>query len=438
MKASAPQQNAWRITSLANKDSVTKRKHCKSTQQQNGNSVPTISIVLPVYNMEQYIRETIDSILNQSFSDFELLCIDDGSTDKTHQLLEGYAARDNRIKLIRQKNLGPGAARNKGLELASGAYVIMLDADDLYHPSMIEKMYEKAISVDADIVVTRSTQFEDKTNRNLESWWTVNISQIPNKEVFSPLEMRDYIFSAFLGWPWDKLYKRSFIEENEIRYPALSNSEDLYFVFLSLARAQRISVIEESLIRHRVGRQGSVSNSRANEPLAFYTSSCLLKQQLRKDSELYEAYSWGFLNWAFGYMLWNIETMTNERARTIQLRALANDEFPELEIGLHSSAFFSLEPNYYERYCALLEEATGCNRRSSTKRGGRLLSRLIQFLCILQDNGLAYSMQRSLNWLARKVLHLNSDETASPKLKRGEDLPMTPSRFIASQTKNPS
>lgn len=400
--------------------------------------MPAISVILPIYNMENYIEETLDSIVGQSFKDFELLCVDDGSTDSSLSIIQSYCQTDSRIKIISQNNSGPGAARNAGLDQARGDYVCMLDADDIYEEQMFRKMYDKAVTTNADIVVTRSTQFEDETGKKLESWWTLNISQIPLKEVFNARDMRDFIFSAFIGWPWDKLYKRSFIERFKIRYPSLPNSEDLYFVFLSLAKAQRISIIDETLINHRVGRTNSVSNSRSKEPLAFYRSTCLLKDELKKDPALYSDLSWGFLNWAFGYMLWNIETMTDQTGRAIQLDALLNDGFPELEISSHSPAYFSLEPGSYDRYLALLHEATGQSNTNIVRSRKRvILPRCIQFLSLINEKGLAQAIRRTLGWVTRRIGRQKIQQRVGQvNQQRAEDFAVSGSLFQEKNQRN--
>lgn len=403
--------------------------------------MPSISIILPVYNAERYLSDTLTSILDQSFTDFELICIDDGSTDSSLHILESYSRVDDRIQIITQDNSGPGAARNAGLEVAIGKYTIMLDADDLYDPAMLETLFTKAETINADVVVARSTQFDDETNEIIESWWTINIHQIPNKDVFSPLEMRDFIFTAFIGWPWDKLYRRDFIEEHKIRYPELPNSEDLYFVFLSLAKAHAIGIIETPLIRHRTNRSGSVSGSRSKAPLAFYDSTCQLKAELKKDPDLYQALSWSFLNWAFGYMLWNIETMNDMAARAEQLDALINDKFQELEIPLHSPAFFSLEPSAYQRYIALLEEAAGKNTSTTIVRKNKvLLRRLIRILIILQDEGIRSLASRGVRWIKRKTTKRSvGTTTQNPNLAyRGSDFSLSGRKYLDSETSSSS
>ena len=125
--------------------------------------MPEISVIIPVYNASSFIAETLDSLTRQTFSDFELICVDDGSTDKTPQILETYAKQDQRIVILRQDNMGPGAARNKGLDSARGNYVCMLDADDLYDEQMLEIMHNRSLETDADVVVCRCEMFDDPT-----------------------------------------------------------------------------------------------------------------------------------------------------------------------------------------------------------------------------------------------------------------------------------
>lgn len=388
--------------------------------------MPQISIVLPVYNMEHYLKTTIDSILSQSFSDFELICIDDGSSDSSMKLLSEYSSRDSRVSAYTQRNAGPGVARNSGLDKATGKYIMMLDADDIYHPDMLELLYNKAVYLNADIVACKSSRFDNETKIKLDSWWMLNEAQIPEEEPFSCRNMPDYIFTAFMGWPWDKMFSRAFIEKHGLRYPELSNSEDLYFVFLALAKAERIGVVEKELIDHRDNRKESVSRSRAKDPLAFYTSTCLLKTELQKDPELYQRLSWGFLNWAFGYMVWNIETMDEPKAKAIQLDALSNGTFTELEITGRSPAFFSLNPNDYNRYLDLLHAADQTQSSESSSFGNRILAKLIHLLQTLYAEGFS-STVRTYYSAVRDKFTGNKQFDEGPKHSRGE-------AFIVSST----
>lgn len=316
-----------------------------------------VSIVLPVYNIGACLRQTMDSIVGQTYEDMEIICIDDGSTDDSRAILEGYAARDDRIALHVQENAGQGAARNRGLELARGRYVMLLDADDVYETTFVEKMATRAAEVDADIVVCRSGELDDATGKTRACPWTVKTEQLPPQDPFSVHDMYDFIFTAFIGWPWDKFFKRSFLVDHALSFPDMENSEDLHFVFLALVHANRISFLDEQLILHRVGRSGSVSNSRTRAPMAFYEAICLLKAELRRDPARFEKLSWGFLNWAFDYTIWNIESMSDEGTRRAMLAEVMAGNCPELEIFAHSKPFFGLERSDLPRFRRLLAQS---------------------------------------------------------------------------------
>ena len=123
-----------------------------------------ISVVLPVYNVANYLRKCLDSLVNQTFKDFEVICVDDGSTDKSTKILEEYQKKDNRIKILQQQRGGAGAARNLGLGHAQGKYVQFLDSDDYFESNLLEEMYTRAEKYDADLVVCSSKKVDDEGN----------------------------------------------------------------------------------------------------------------------------------------------------------------------------------------------------------------------------------------------------------------------------------
>lgn len=334
--------------------------------------------------MGSCLRETMDSLLAQRYEQLEIVCIDDGSTDDSLAILQDYAARDARISVRTQSNAGQGAARNAGLDLATGEYVLLLDADDIYEPAFVERMVQRAQEVDADVVVCRSDELDDATGRISPALWTVNVAQLPVNDPFDVTDMYDFIFTAFVGWPWDKIYKRSFLADNDLRFPDLANSEDLHFVFLSLVKARRISFLDETLIHHRMGRAGSVSNSRLRAPMEFYEAICLLKQQLLKDKALYDKLEWGFLNWAFDYAVWNIDTMTDADTQRTMLLEVMSGRCPELELFEHSQPFFNLEPNCLQSLRRLLAQ-TGLSDESVSKRRGDAHPRLLMPIAFFEE-----------------------------------------------------
>ena len=119
------------------------------------NKVPLISIIMPVYNGEKYLKDALDSVLKQSFSDFEVICIDDGSTDKSHEILTNYATQESRIKIIHQKNKGVIEARNNGVKQAKGTFIYFLDSDDIIDEKLLEKSYNAITAGKGDIITCR-------------------------------------------------------------------------------------------------------------------------------------------------------------------------------------------------------------------------------------------------------------------------------------------
>lgn len=346
----------------------------------------------------------MDSVLAQTYRDLEVVCIDDGSTDGSLAILEQYANVDSRVAVHTQANAGPAISRNRGLELATGDYVMLLDSDDLYDTDMIEKLLGRAADTEADIVICRSAEYDHRTGDVSNAPWTAKVEQIPARDPFSCSDMYDYILTAFIGWPWDKLYRRSFLESHGLRFPALNNSEDLYFVFLSLVVAERISFFDEVLIRHRVNRSGSVSNSRTANPLDFYRGICLLKEKLKEDPLRYERMSWGFLNWAFDYALWNIETLPEGPVRLELIERLSQGGFPEIELANHGVGYFMLAPDCHERYASLIKELDGsapCNPRENDKHPG--LSYVTAFFAEAQKRGFKSAVGDVFYWAVGKI-----------------------------------
>lgn len=297
-----------------------------------------ISVIIPVYNTEPYLRECMNSVLNQSYNKLEIICIDDGSTDCSFALLESYAKSDPRIVLLHQTNSGQGKARNKGLSLANGEYIIFLDSDDWFEPDFLEGMLQKAQETNADITICCSDEFDTKTGKYGSGEWMLK-KQYLKKEVFSPNEIADHLFQFTYGWAWDKLYRSVFLINEEITFPDLPNSEDLVFVFSSLTVAERLAVAEKAWIHHRVCRSSSVSNSRMRAPEAPYTALCLLRQALM-ERKIYEEYEKSFLNWSMEFLVWNAANLGSLSAQRNYIRKLKSVWIPQLNFERYGSSFY--------------------------------------------------------------------------------------------------
>ena len=141
----------------------------------NETNKPVISVIIPIYNSEKYLSECLNSVVNQTLHDIEIICVNDGSTDSSLEILEDYQSKDKRIKIINQEHNNAGSARNKGLEIARGEYLSFLDSDDYFDLNMLKEMYLTAKSDNKiEIVIAKSKQFEDNNNSFKEMEWSIH------------------------------------------------------------------------------------------------------------------------------------------------------------------------------------------------------------------------------------------------------------------------
>lgn len=191
-----------------------------------------VSVIVPVYNVENYIYDMLTSVQEQTFKDFEVIMVDDGSTDDSPQIAGEFAARDSRFRYFRQENAGVSAARNFGIREASGDYMVFYDPDDLIPGRALEKMYKTAARAEADIIVG---VMEEKNMG--ESVIYMNSQKLAKKRDISPLD------ENFIG-AWsvcNKMFSAAFIRKNGLRFENIHNAEDGLFTFCALNCANRIT-----------------------------------------------------------------------------------------------------------------------------------------------------------------------------------------------------
>lgn len=299
-----------------------------------------VSVVIPVYNIEAHLRQCLDSVAAQTLDDIEVLCVDDGSTDQSPAILAEYAAKDPRFRVITQENGGPGVARNTGMTQATGEYLIFLDSDDWFEPDFLMTMLTRAETAGADVTVCRAREFDTATGQGLPSEWMLQLDGLPEELIFSPREIAPHLFRFTWGWPWDKLYRREYLRKEGLCYPPLPNSEDLSFVFLSLAAAGKIAVVDKLLVHHRVNRGASVSNSRQRHPEAPYQAIKLLEAGL-KEKGLYSVFEMSFLDWSLGFLVWNVASMEDPQVRKTSYAQLRREWLPAFPFLEHPAKDYS-------------------------------------------------------------------------------------------------
>ncbi len=307
-----------------------------------------VSVIIPVYNTKRHLRECLDSLLRQTLKDIEVICVDDGSTDGSGRILAEYAKKDGRFRVAPQNNLGPGPARNRGLAQAFGRYLIFLDSDDWFEPKILERMTARAEETQADIVVCGSEAFDAAGGRPLAFSKGPKTRALPG-DTFAPKEIAGHIFQFTCGWPWDKLYRTSFLKKTKLTYPTLPNSEDLVFVFQSLALAEKITVIPQALVHHRANRPGSVSDSRHKDPDAACRAVLLLREGLEREG-VYRFYEQSFLNWAMEFLTWNAASMEAFGKQRQYLHRLRREWLPAVGFEKRPCAYYESR----ETYCKYL------------------------------------------------------------------------------------
>jgi len=234
---------------------------------------PKISVIIPCYNSEKYLEKAVESVIKQTLEKIQIILVDDGSTDKTPELLQTYKMSDNRIEVVTHpKNLGLGSARNSGIEQANGEYIFFLDSDDYLHLNAFEVLYEKAVSENLDILEIRYVRH----NGNQKEVLPKDLVLLPK-----PVKGLDYYLQGFFIEPSSctKLWRTDFIKTNNLRF-ATGYYEDVAMVLDAFSIAERVS---NTLFApyHYISRPGSITNQRISAAhLQGYQSFLIQSQQL--------------------------------------------------------------------------------------------------------------------------------------------------------------
>ena len=209
-----------------------------------------VSIVVPVYNAEEFLHESITSIINQTYKDIEIVCVDDGSIDQSFKILELYRKRDKRIVVLSQDNQGSAVARNTGFDSTSGEYVLFLDADDVFDKNLVYHVVLNAEETHADIIVFNYDVLNNKTKSKSSPVYKKPDTII--SAVFSASDIPDSIFNSFGNNAWTKAFKRSFLDRTNLKFDfELRRAQDALFTNQALVLADSISYINEVLVSYR-------------------------------------------------------------------------------------------------------------------------------------------------------------------------------------------
>ena len=314
-----------------------------------------VSVIIPVYNVEKYLRQNLESVANQTLKDIEIICVDDGSTDSSFEIVKEFAEKDSRFLAVSQENGGAGAARNNGLRRAKGKYLSFLDSDDFFDEKMLEEAYNKAEATQADFVVFQSDQYYEETKEFKDVSWTLRYAEIPPYEPFGRRSMTDNVFKVFVGWAWDKLYNREFVLKNNLWFQEQRTSNDMLFVFSAVAIAKKIACVEKGkvLAHQRRNNKDSLSNTREKSWDCFYHALTALKQRL-VDEGIYKELEKDYINYALHFSLWNLNTLAEPTYSKLYDK-LKNEWWQELGVADKDSSYF-YNKKEYEQFAKIMNK----------------------------------------------------------------------------------
>lgn len=363
--------------------------------------MPAVSIIVPVYNGAAYLRPCLDGILTQTMTDFELILVDDASTDDTPSLLSDYAAHDARIRVVtRTQNGCAGVARNDGMSVAGGEYLLFLDADDVFESSLLERCVARARASRADMVLFGADLFEG--NDPLTCYgdpFLLDKSYVPAHRPFNRDDVPTRLFQLCTPEPWTKLFRHAFVEQEGLAFQGLHNANDLYFTLTALALAQRLDVEPYVFVHHRTGLISSVQGCKAAEPLAFLEALRALRAMLIQRG-LFDQLEMSFANLVVFHALYN------SSAPVLWPRV-----FVELGVAQHPRSDFYISGDF-ERYVDLLLDVGLADAtwddfcadvwHYAAVRGGERLRMANKELARVKGS-LSMRIGSALTWLPRKL-----------------------------------
>ena len=311
-----------------------------------------ISVIMPVYNVETYLSQSIESVLNQDHRNLELILIDDGSTDTSGAICDAYAAKDSRVRVIHQKNGGAAAAKNAGLRLASGTYLCFVDSDDYLEPNVYGYMLKKLQEQDADAL---QCSFQDVYTDRVEP------------QVLTPcvLNEREYLVRFTKDWScpllWNKLYKRSLFEG--IFFEEGHKIDDEYFTYQGFLEPCRVALDDKIIYNYRKRASSVMSSPKAGEQRILDCIDSIAKRRekvIARWPELRRAFDENYLD-AVWYLSGNIysteKTVTELKGRLKTYLSQFSNSIPPRYLWKHLWRLYRTDTRVLVEECRQKQQA---------------------------------------------------------------------------------
>ncbi len=348
---------------------------------------PKVSVIIPVHNAEEYLKECLDSVLKQTFREIEIICVDDGSTDSSADILAEYTKKDDRIIVIRQQNQYAGVARNSGMHIAKGEYLLFLDADDFFAPTLVETTYRQAKDLgNVDIVLFGAQKYNNITGRYIAAPNLLNRHLLPKQEVFSRMDLPDEFLLITTPSPWTKLFRKEFILKENLEFQTFSNSNDVFFVFTALSLAETITWVDKDLVYYRIAQTENTQSSKDVNPTLFLEAFEAVYNKLQRKG-IYEDVEKSFKEAVINNCVYNLNTVKTDKSRIKICEKLNDPVFSHM--GILNNLI-----NYYVNNAKKLRinfKNTNKKLRDSLQRENSL------------KQSVSFRVGRAITWGPRKV-----------------------------------
>ncbi|MGI5850345.1 MAG: glycosyltransferase [Christensenellales bacterium] len=361
-------------------------------------NIPKISVIIPVYNAAKFLTQNIESLLNQSLKEIEIICVDDCSSDHSADILKEYAKKDDRVTvLINETNLKAGATRNRGLAAATGEYVHFLDADDYMVLDAYEVLYEQAKSNDLDLLKAKAYAVDAKTQQILPNSW-YSLKSLDSKDfnkITNFYDMPDKFVRVAVA-PWSGIYKRSFLVENDIRFNHLICVNDRSFYNEVIINSKSVMFIDYYFLYHRVNVPGSLVAGRAKNFDCHFKSYDIIKQQSAflahkellciLESELQDIFAW--------YRKYQREHVLEEEIFT-QTKAFID----QLDVSVFKDKLINCR--WYKDYLKIKNFLPVNDKKTAAKI--KKNNKIFGFFKCCKDHGINYTLRLMLQKFLKKL-----------------------------------
>lgn len=315
--------------------------------QKTKSGTPFVSVIMPVYNAAEFLEQGLETLRNQTMRNIEVICVDDGSTDNSLEILNRYAAMDSRFRVLKQQNQFAGAARNLGLANARGEYVIFLDSDDFFARSLCEDAYFKGKVHNADVVIFGAKHYNNAEGKYKEAKWLLNNYLAPVKQPFNYRDCPDEIYRITTPAPWTKMFRREFVLEKGLQFQTLHNTNDLYFVYTAIAMAERIATLDKALVYYRVGLSSNLQTKKKRHPFCFYEAYLAWHDKL-KELGILDAVRKSYVHVTLSGCMHNVRSNSDPEAKRQVFDKLKYEAFEKLEISGYDKSYYLVYKNYAE------------------------------------------------------------------------------------------